>query len=93
MGGWAVAARWDAGGGWMSGPVGRPAYQRVADDLRRQIAAGDLPVGSAIPSTAKLTKAYQVSYTVIRAARTARLAGADQYAHNGQVTAWLEART
>ena len=48
--------------------MGRPAYQRVADDLRQQIAAGDLPVGSAIPSTAKLTKAYQVSYTVIRAA-------------------------
>lgn len=68
MGGWAVAARWDAGGGWVSGPVGRPAYLRVADDLRQQIAAGDLPVGSAIPSTAKLTEAYQVSYTVIRAA-------------------------
>lgn len=48
--------------------MGRPAYQRVADDLRQKIAAGDLPVGSAIPSTAKLTKAYQVSYTVIRAA-------------------------
>jgi DNA-binding GntR family transcriptional regulator len=64
----AVAARRDPGGGWVSSPVGRPAYQRVAEDLRRQIAAGDLPVGSAIPSTAKLTKAYQVSYTVIRAA-------------------------
>lgn len=63
-----MAACRDAGGGWVSGPVGQPAYQRVADDLRQQIAAGDLPVGSAIPSTAKLTKAYQVSYTVIRAA-------------------------
>ena len=48
--------------------MGQPAYQRVAGDLRRQIAAGDLPVGSAIPSTAKLSNEYQVSYTVIRAA-------------------------
>lgn len=56
------------GGGRVSDPVGRPAYQRVADDLRRQIAAGELPVGSAIPSTAQLTRAYQVSYTVVRAA-------------------------
>lgn len=63
-----MAVRRDAGGGWVSGPVGRPEYQRVADDLRQKIAAGDLPVGSAIPSTAKLTDSYEVSYTVIRAA-------------------------
>jgi GntR family transcriptional regulator len=48
--------------------VGRPAYQQVADDLRRKIAAGELPVGAAIPSTAQLTKAYGVSSTVVRAA-------------------------
>jgi DNA-binding GntR family transcriptional regulator len=52
----------------VSDSVGRPAYERVADDLRQQIAAGDLPVGSAIPSIAKLTTACRVSYTVIRAA-------------------------
>ena len=40
----------------MTEPVGRPAYQQVADDLRRRIAAGEFPVGSAIPSTAKLTR-------------------------------------
>jgi GntR family transcriptional regulator len=51
-------------------PVGRPAYQEVASDLRRRIAAGEFPVGSAIPSTAKLTKAYGVSSTVVRAAIT-----------------------
>src|SRR6266496_2452470 len=49
-------------------PVGRPAYQEVADDLRRRIASAEFPVGSAIPSTAKLTKAYGVSSTVVRAA-------------------------
>jgi len=49
-------------------PVGRPAYQEVAIDLRRRIASGEFPVGSAIPSTAKLTKTYGVSSTVVRAA-------------------------
>ncbi len=48
--------------------VGRPAYQQVADDLRRRIAAAEFLVGSAIPSTAKLTKTYGVSSTVVRAA-------------------------
>jgi DNA-binding GntR family transcriptional regulator len=49
-------------------PVGRPAYQEVADDLKRRIASAEFPVGSAIPSTAKLTKRYGVSSTVVRAA-------------------------
>lgn len=52
----------------MTESVGRPAYQQVADDLRRRIASAELPVGSAIPSTAKLSKAYEVSITVVRAA-------------------------
>jgi DNA-binding GntR family transcriptional regulator len=49
-------------------PVGLPAYQQIADDLRRKIAEGEIPVGSAIPSTAELTRTYRVSTTVIRAA-------------------------
>lgn len=52
----------------MTEPVGLPAYQRVAGDLRRHIAAGELAVGSAIPSTAELTRRYEVSTTVARAA-------------------------
>ena len=48
--------------------AGGPEYQRVADDLRRRIASGELPVGSAIPSTAKLCESYGVSITVVRAA-------------------------
>lgn len=48
--------------------VGQPAYQRIADRLRSQIASGELPVGSAIPSTAQLSKQYGVSITVVRAA-------------------------
>ena len=52
----------------MTEPVGLPAYQQVADDIRRKIAEGEIPVGSAIPSTAKLTQTYGVSTTVIRAA-------------------------
>jgi DNA-binding GntR family transcriptional regulator len=49
-------------------PVGRPAYQQVADDLRQRISLGEFPVGSVIPSTAKLTGTYRVSVTVVRAA-------------------------
>ena len=52
----------------MTEHVGRPAYQQIADDLRRKIAEGEIPVGSAIPSTAELTRTYGVSTTVIRAA-------------------------
>jgi GntR family transcriptional regulator len=57
---------WD--GGRVSESAGRPAYQQVADELRRRIAAGEFPVGTAIPSTAKLTQEYGVSVTVVRAA-------------------------
>lgn len=52
----------------MTEPVGLPAYQRVAGDLRRQIVAGELALGEAIPSTAELTRHYGVSSTVARAA-------------------------
>ena len=52
----------------MTEPVGRPAYQQVADDLRRRIASGEFQVGSVIPSTANLSGAYRVSTTVVRAA-------------------------
>jgi DNA-binding FadR family transcriptional regulator len=48
--------------------IGRPIYQQVADDLRSQIASGKLPVGSPIPSTARLMKIYKASNSVIRAA-------------------------
>ena len=49
-------------------PVGGPAYQQVARDLRARIASAEFPVGSAIPSTAKLREMYGVSVTVVRAA-------------------------
>src|SRR5450432_1612238 len=49
-------------------PIGRPAYQQVADDLRAKIASAEFPVGSPIPSTAELTRTHGVSTTVVRAA-------------------------
>ena len=52
----------------MAEPVGGPAYQQVARDLRERIASAEFPVGSAIPSTAKLREMYGVSITVVRAA-------------------------
>jgi DNA-binding GntR family transcriptional regulator len=48
--------------------TGRPAYRRVADDLRAKILDGTHPVGEPLPSTAKLMAAYDVSITVARAA-------------------------
>ena len=48
--------------------TGRPKYLHVADQLRRAISAGVHPVGSELPSTARLTESYGVSTTVVRAA-------------------------
>lgn len=52
----------------VSGNLGQPEYRRVRDDLRRKIAAGELQVGEAIPSTSKLQQEYSVSSTVVRRA-------------------------
>ncbi|WP_406443075.1 GntR family transcriptional regulator [Streptomyces sp. NBC_01613] len=43
-----------------------PAYKRLADDLRSQIASGKLEVGTALPSASQLVKAHGVSTTVVR---------------------------
>lgn len=52
----------------MPGDIGRPLYLEVADDLRSQVISGALPVGSALPSTARLMEIYEVSNSVARAA-------------------------
>jgi DNA-binding GntR family transcriptional regulator len=52
----------------VTGVVGQPAYQLVAGELRAMIAAGELAVGAAIPSTTELMRRYEVSSTVARAA-------------------------
>lgn len=54
----------------MPNAIGQPAYRRIADDLRMQIDRGELPIGSAIPSTTRLCSTYGVSATVARAAVT-----------------------
>lgn len=48
--------------------TGRPRYLEVADDLRKKIAMGTYPVGSNLPSTARLMQLYEASVTVVRAA-------------------------
>jgi DNA-binding FadR family transcriptional regulator len=48
--------------------TGRPKYVEVAESLRKSIARGQYPVGSELPSTARLTETFGVSTTVIRAA-------------------------
>lgn len=52
----------------MTDLIGQPAYQQVADDLRRLITTGDLAVGDPIPSTTQLCLRYSVPVTVVRAA-------------------------
>lgn len=54
--------------GLMTDHTGRPKYLQVAGELRRAISAGTYPVGSELPSTARLTEIYGVSTTVVRAA-------------------------
>ncbi|NUS81017.1 MAG: winged helix-turn-helix transcriptional regulator [Streptomyces sp.] len=46
----------------------RFAYQQVADDLRRRIAAGEFKKTGQLPSLAQLQKTYDVTVTVARAA-------------------------
>jgi GntR family transcriptional regulator len=54
----------------------RPVYQRIADDLRKQIDDGELKVGAQIPSRSELKRAYDASdQTVDRAVRVLKAAG------------------
>ncbi|GAB2831438.1 GntR family transcriptional regulator [Streptomyces sp. NPDC054796] len=54
----------------------RPVYQRIADDLRRQIDEGTLTVGARIPSRSELKRSYEASdQTVDRAVRVLKAAG------------------
>ncbi|WP_432193739.1 GntR family transcriptional regulator [Streptomyces sp. bgisy027] len=46
----------------------RFAYQQVADDLRRRIAAGEFAETGQLPSLGQLQKSYEVTVTVARAA-------------------------
>ena len=46
----------------------RPLHRQVYDFLRRAIAAGDLPPGSALPSTRSLARLWRVSRNTIVAA-------------------------
>lgn len=48
--------------------TGEFAYQQVANDLRRRIAAGDFSEDEQLPSLAKLQQSYGVTATVARAA-------------------------
>jgi DNA-binding GntR family transcriptional regulator len=48
----------------------RAAYLRIADDLRADIAAGRLPIGSRIPSVRGLSERYGVAQgTAVQAVR------------------------
>jgi GntR family transcriptional regulator len=46
----------------------QPKYQRVVDDLRKQIESGDLHRGRQLPADAELVKRYQVSQSTLREA-------------------------
>ncbi|MFI6793717.1 winged helix-turn-helix domain-containing protein [Nonomuraea sp. NPDC050383] len=52
----------------MTDPTGRTLYLQIVDDLRSQIASGELRVGDPIPSTTALQKQYGHSITVVRKA-------------------------
>ncbi|MEV6049725.1 GntR family transcriptional regulator [Streptomyces sp. NPDC052107] len=48
------------------GPV--PPYRQIADDLRRQIADGTIPVGRRIPSIVEMEATYAVARDTLRKA-------------------------
>lgn len=47
-------------------PTPKPAYQRLADDLRRQIETGVLGPGDMIPSTRDLKQQYDIAHMTVR---------------------------
>jgi GntR family transcriptional regulator len=47
-------------------PSRPPAYRRIAEDIRQQIATGALAPGDVLPSEAELREQYGVSNTVVR---------------------------
>jgi DNA-binding GntR family transcriptional regulator len=49
-------------------PAALPAYRRIAAELQRDIAAGELAPGDALPSEAALTRQYGVSRGTARQA-------------------------
>ncbi|MFD3571652.1 GntR family transcriptional regulator [Streptomyces sp. NPDC058667] len=46
--------------------TGKPAYQQVAEDLRRRIAAGEFTESGKLPSLSELQATYTVTVTVAR---------------------------
>ncbi|MFJ7158468.1 winged helix-turn-helix domain-containing protein [Streptomyces sp. NPDC101118] len=46
--------------------TGKPAYQQVADDLRRRIAADEFTQDGKLPSLAEIRAEYDVTVTVAR---------------------------
>jgi GntR family transcriptional regulator len=50
---------------------GQPLHQQIADELRRQIARGELRPGDALPSENDLMRQFQVSRGTVRQARAA----------------------
>lgn len=46
----------------------RPAYQQVAEDLRRMIVTGELGPGDQLPSISTITEEYEISPMTARAA-------------------------
>jgi DNA-binding GntR family transcriptional regulator len=64
--------------------VGGPDYQRVIDDLKRQITSGELQIGDPIPSDPKLQAIYKVSSSVTRPAVNALKAEGILEGHQGK---------
>lgn len=52
----------------MDQPASRPTYQRIADDLRTEIIAGDLGPGTKLPSERELTARYATTNKTVREA-------------------------
>ncbi len=63
-----------------------PLYQQVAADIRRQIVAGDMPVGSRIPPHRDLAVQYGVSIITINKALSGLVSEGLLYSHVGRGT-------
>ncbi|MCD9142388.1 winged helix-turn-helix domain-containing protein [Streptomyces albireticuli] len=64
--------------------TGKPAYQQVAEDLRRRIAAEEFKESGRLPSLAELQESYKVTITVARDAIRALKSDGLAVSHQGK---------
>jgi GntR family transcriptional regulator len=74
---------WQGLAGSATLPTSMPYYREIMDDIRRQIASGELQPGQRLPTTKELAETYHVGKTTVRQAIDRLLDAGDLTGHQG----------